>query len=390
MDFHPDLGYEDNGVDLTDANLYKSAKLPFGQAKFLPPIAYQSKIFSGLEDEKLWTRNWIAIGSTLEIPNSGDLLPYTVGNHGIHVQKEDDGTLIGRFNKAQHGGCRAVPQQCQTGKKTKCSFTSCGYSRDRHVIRVEEIGENTPTMHQYLGLIPERLLPIKVETLGSLIFINVDQESNDLNFSINMITNFLLSIEVDNLELKYSEWFECESNWKFAGRAFFEDIHLNNELSIEHDQNENHFSVENLSSSELGLNLDKEKHDLKLFWMFPNLILISHQTFTISVVIQPTSMHECTLRTAIYKNNKSKEGEELNDIKTNLHDYLQSIIIKANAVQTQTDQLTAPGAPEITNDMIPLETNIAGYVFNRFITKQIGTEYNYYWNTPLYSNTIIR
>ena len=114
MDFHPDLGYEDNGVDLTDVSLYKSAKLPFGQAKILPPIAYQSKIFSGLEDEKLWTRNWIAIGSTLEIPNSGDLLPYTVGNHGIHVQKEKDGSLIGRFNKAQHGGCRAVPQQCQT------------------------------------------------------------------------------------------------------------------------------------------------------------------------------------------------------------------------------------------------------------------------------------
>ncbi len=170
MVYHPDLGYFDEGVDLTDADLYKSANQPFGQATILPPppFTYQSKVFSDLEDEKLWTRSWVTIGTTHQLQNPGDLLPFTVGHHGIHVQRNKDGSLTGRFNKAQHGGCRAVPSQCQTGKKTKCSFTSCGYSLDRNVLRVEEIGENTPTMHQYLGLIPERLLPIKVDTWGRL------------------------------------------------------------------------------------------------------------------------------------------------------------------------------------------------------------------------------
>ncbi len=212
MEFHPDMGYVDNGVDLTNVDLYTSTAQPFGRATILPPFSYQSKIFSDLEDEKLWTRNWIAIGSLHEIPNAGDLLPYTVGHHGIHVQRETDGSFIGRFNKAQHGGCRAVPLQCQTGKKTKCSFTSCGYSRDRKAIQVEEIGENTPTIHQYLGLIPERLLPVKVEIWNSIVFINLDHECNSLADSISNFPQSTASILSNEYTLQNSKWFECTSN----------------------------------------------------------------------------------------------------------------------------------------------------------------------------------
>ena len=254
MEFHPDMGYIENDIDLTDVDLYKLANLPFGQATILPLFSYQSKIFSDLEDEKVWTRNWIAIGSAKEIPNAGDLLPFTVGHHGIHVQRENDGTLIGRFNKAQHGGCRAVPLQCQTGKKTKCSFTSCGYSRDRHVIRVEEIGENTPTMHQYLGLIPERLLPVRVDTLGPFTFINLDHECSSLSDSLDAFPEDIEKILHSKFTLQNSEWFECVSNWKFAGRAFFDGQNICKNYSTIKDENiSSSFLTSNLSTNKIGV-----------------------------------------------------------------------------------------------------------------------------------------
>ena len=154
MTMRPDLDYVDEGVDLQDPTLYKPSRGRFGKASILTPIAYRSKVFADLEDEKIWTRSWICIGSDRDIPNVGDLLPYTVGNHGVHVQRGKDG-LTGRYNLAQHGGCRFVPAQCQTGSKTKCSYTSCGYSRDRGVIAADELGDDTPTMRQYLGYRPE-------------------------------------------------------------------------------------------------------------------------------------------------------------------------------------------------------------------------------------------
>ena len=59
-------------------------------------------------------------------------------------------------------------------------------------------------------------------------------------------------------------------------------------------------------------------------------------------------------------------------------------------MQKQADELTAPGAPKLMDDMIPIETNLAGYTFNRYITKQIEIEHDYYWNAPLYSNNLRR
>ncbi len=390
MEFHPDMGYVENGVDLTNKDLYKSTSLPFGKATILPPFSYQSKIFSDLEDEKLWTRNWIAIGSTDEIPNAGDLLPFTVGHHGLHVQRQEDGNLIGRFNKAQHGGCRAVPAQCQTGKKTKCSFTSCGYSRDRNVIRVEEIGENTPTMHQYLGLIPERLLPVNIEVLGSIIFINLDHEYKSLADEYSAVSKKVESFLSEDFSLQNNEWIECISNWKFAGRAFFDGYKTTNSDLNSADENiYNCFISTNLSSHDVGLNIDDDTDDIQLCWLFPNLVLIRHPNFLVSVILQPTSMGECTLRTSLYtkENNTNSDASPLPE---DLQKYIQSVSSKAQVMQSQADELTAPGAPELKNNMIPIETNLAGYSFHRYMTEIIDTEYDYYWNAPLYSNNLGR
>lgn len=386
MEFHPDMGYEENGVDLANSDLYKTTNLPFGQASILPPFSYQSKVFSELEDEKLWTRNWIAIGSIHDIQTAGDLLPYTVGHHGIHVQRESDGNLIGRFNKAQHGGCRAVPLQCQTGKKTKCSFTSCGYSRDRNVIRVEEIGENTPTMHQYLGLIPERLLPVKVETLGPYIFINIDHECNSLTDYIEIVPENIKSLLKNDFKLQYSEWFECSSNWKLAGRAFFDNEYVSNNFENKQlNESSNYFIVSDLSTHSIGINTPKDLKDVRLCWLFPNLILVLHPTFILSVILQPTSMGECTLRTSLYTN-EIRTNHDSSHLPCEWQEYINTIKDNAQIKQQQADKLTAPGAPELKSDMIPVETNLAGYTFHRYITKVIETDYEYYWNAPLYSN----
>ena len=342
MEFHPDMGYVDNGVDLTNTDLYKSTNKPFGKATILPPFSYQSKIFSDLEDEKLWTRNWIAIGSTHEIQNAGDLLPYTVGHHGVHIQREKDGSLIGRFNKAQHGGCRAVPLQCQTGKKTKCSFTSCGYSRDRNVIQVEEIGENTPTVHQYLGLIPERLLPVKVETWGSVVFINLDHECNNLSDSLADLPKNIESFLSDDFTLQNSEWFECASNWKLAGGAFFDGKNICNSIVNEDSTNiSNNFLVSNLSTYGIEVNTENNVGNVQLCWLFPNLVLVLHPTFVVSVILQPTNMGECILRTSIFRKENNIVKNDLSHLPTEWQAYMQSIQSNAQSMQKQADELTA-------------------------------------------------
>ena len=391
MVFHPDMGYVDYGIDLTDVDLYKTSVRPFGQASILPPFSYQSKIFSDLEDEKLWTRSWIAIGSTFDIPNTADLLPYTVGHHGVHVQRAPDGGLTGRFNKAQHGGCRSVPLQCQTGKKTKCSFTSCGYSLDSNPIRAEEIGENTPTMHQYLGLIPERLLPVRVETWNSFVFINLEDGSADLSDSIPTLPGGTNSILEDSFILQSSEWFRWKSNWKLAGRAFLESQESSENLLRSHCPGvPNGFLTTDFPVEEIGIRSLDKLGDVRIFWLFPNLLLTIHPSFIFSVVIQPVAMGECLLRTALFIKRKTGSSGDQFGALPDLSHYVESASVRAETMQKHADKLTAPGAPEVTNEMIPIENCKAGYDFHQFLVNLLEVKHDYHWNAPLFSPRVTR
>jgi len=55
-----------------------------------------------LEDERIWTRVWACVGVEHQIPAPGDLLPATVGHHGLHVQRRPDGGLRAAFNVARN------------------------------------------------------------------------------------------------------------------------------------------------------------------------------------------------------------------------------------------------------------------------------------------------
>ena len=78
MSLHPELGYFDEGLNLTDPRTYSTVFDVEELASILPPVAYRSRIFAELEDEKLWTRLWCCVGTEQQLSEVGDLLPYTL------------------------------------------------------------------------------------------------------------------------------------------------------------------------------------------------------------------------------------------------------------------------------------------------------------------------
>lgn len=289
----PDIGYFEGDKDLLHMSTWQKAILPIETAASIDPLVYQSLTFSLLENEALWTRDWIFIGTSDDVANPGDLLPYTIGNHGIHVQHMTDGTLCGRFNNAQHGGCRVVPLQCQQGSKTKCSFTSCGYSRDRDIIvaggNLEE-GENSAAlMYQYLGLRPERLLPVLVAENNGLIFVNLDGMEQDFAGST-------LQLELKNLEIfarkiprADKKVTEINANWKLFFNALFSSSI--NEVSC----------LTNSMSFKFDHEIDDEfERQINVSMFYPNLISLKIGEAYCWIGIQPTALQKTKLRVHYY------------------------------------------------------------------------------------------
>lgn len=298
----PDIGYFENDLDLLDPSTWNDARGELGKAQTINPLVYKSLTFAYLEDEAIWTRDWICIGTTDDIPNEGDILPYTVGNHGIHVQRMANGVLEGRFNNAQHGGCRLVPVQCQNGTKTKCSFTSCGYSRDRDAIAASQGGQPVPAMHQYTGLRPERLLQISVATRHSLIFVNID--SPDHRFAPETGLDKQIDYAFNNHPVRIEkEWSEFECNWKLFAETLLLEL---NALPDAAQMTEGGSFIGNIQSdpeSDRGFSGT-------VIWSYPNMMHVRTAHVSCWIALQQTALEKMMCRAQFYGDPASAQSAD--------------------------------------------------------------------------------
>ena len=412
MNLHPMFGYRDEDCDLTSPLSYRSAVLPFGEATSLPPFAFRSKRFADLEDEKVWTRTWVCVGYQDRIPKPGDLLSHTVGNHGIHIQRQPDQGLVGRFNFAQHGGCRFVPQQCQTGKKTKCYYTACGHSRDRDVIPADESSGETREMGQYLGPDPSRLMGIKVDTWGPFVFANLDFETSRLRECLGNLDVGTNSYFKNSITHVSRHTIEVGCNWKIAGELFLKGYYLfPAEKRIKHESVEvtEHRDIpENQSYWFFAINLAtgkrvqvdqiqslgslkrllSDKEHAVYCWVYPNLLLSFFPDHLVSTLLQPTSMTTCIQHTDIFtvgKNSSAYIDEQLSNFWAAARREEASLAEATQKAYTGFQAHSAVSEVGNTNDVKSIETNILAYGFQSYFLKQLLTSHTYYMNKPLYS-----
>jgi hypothetical protein len=386
MKWHPSLGFFDEGFDLAGPLLLEQAVRTFGQAKTLHPVVYRSKVFADLEDEKIWTRAWVCIGSHCRIPAPGDLLPYTVGNHGVHIQRDHRDQLRGRFNKAQHGGCRSIPQQCQTGKKTKCSYGSCGYSRDRDVIHASELEDDSAAMGQYIGFNPAKLTPIAVETAGPFAFVNLDTNTSKA------------SSEFDQIKAGIGTWIDVETqyvgrrsldvpcNWKVIGTALLQKLGINRIDTCATTMTGTEATWPETLRLRGDLSSDRAPaggvSSFEFWWVFPNLLLARFPDYVLGWIIQPTSQTDCFVQVECFVEAKRETlSKDDHGILDSWAVFTQGMAKIAEQNQAPLVSTAIPASPEgAPVEQLPIEQSYGAYWFQRCLARRIQTTHNYFWN----------
>ena len=369
---HPELGYRDEGMNLTDASVYEQASRPFGEATMLPPVAYRSKAFFELENEKMWTRSWVQIGLLAQIPEPGDLLPFTLGFHGLHVQRNADGTASARMNRHQHGGCRFVPTQCRTGAQTKCSITSCNYTRDADVMPGGSDGENTDLMYKFVGLVPERLTPVRFETMGQFIFVNLDPEAGPLDESMGALPTALGASAFQPFALAGKKWLDFRCNWKLAGDAFTAASGKGNaQRSGPPD-----------AIWAGPASFDAIEPGGTLLWLFPNLLVAQGDDYMAVALLQATDMGRCLCRSFLL----ARPDADAATCERRFAAWAAFLQQAATSAECKHRDIVALGtslSPGTGASDMPVESTPASHALNSFLADRLQREHRYYWNAPI-------
>ncbi|KAG9456168.1 hypothetical protein H6P81_000676 [Aristolochia fimbriata] len=147
-------------------------EIPLQEAMTPPSSWYTQPSFFHLELERVFYREWQAVGYTEQIENSMDFFTGRLGNVEFVVCRDADGNLQAHHNVCRH---RASPLASGTGKKScfVCPYHGWTYGLDGSLQKATRTTGIRNFQENDFGLVP-----IKVATWGPLVLINLDKHKS--------------------------------------------------------------------------------------------------------------------------------------------------------------------------------------------------------------------
>jgi phenylpropionate dioxygenase-like ring-hydroxylating dioxygenase large terminal subunit len=192
------------------------------------PEAYTSEEYARAERDKLWRKVWLQAGRVEEIPEVGDFLTYDILDDSILIVRAAPDTFRAFYNVCSHRGRRLV--DTPPGAKNACGKRDqfvCGF----HAWRYDLEGRCTHAAEKpdWQGVLTDdrtRLGPVKVDTWGGWIWINMDPDSGPLRNFLEPAATMLEPFELQNMRFRWRKWGIFDCNWKVAMEAFAETYHV--------------------------------------------------------------------------------------------------------------------------------------------------------------------
>jgi len=193
-----------------------------------PPEAYISPEYARAERDKLWRKVWLQAGRVEDIPETGDYITFNILEDSILIVRSAEGGIGAFHNVCPHRGRRLVdtPQGARNARGRKPQFV-CGF----HGWRYNLEGENTHILYRedWQGALTDSctsLSPVKVDTWGGWIWINLDPDCEPLREYLEPMASMLEPFELQNMHCRWRKWGIFDCNWKVALEAFNETYHV--------------------------------------------------------------------------------------------------------------------------------------------------------------------
>jgi phenylpropionate dioxygenase-like ring-hydroxylating dioxygenase large terminal subunit len=219
--------------------------LPVAEDGLVPKERYTSQEFLDAELERLWSRVWQVACREEEIPEPGDFFEYTIGDQSVLVVRSSPGVISAYHNACLHRGTRLAEGVGHfPSDRIRCRYHGWCYGLDGGV-------RNIPDEHEFPDLPADlHLGPVKAETWGGFVFINMDPHAEPLSQFLDPITKILGPYRLEQMRFRSYRTTILPANWKAVVDAFNEGYHVQgahpqilpwtDDVSIAYEQFERH------------------------------------------------------------------------------------------------------------------------------------------------------
>lgn len=171
----------------------------------------------------LFQRTWQYAGHVCDLPDAASYLTATAGDQPVLVLRGEDGALRAFRNTCRHRGSQLLTGQGRCKRAIRCRYHGWTYdASDGRLLGVPEHRRYTSLDRAELGLVP-----VQVETLAGLVFVNLDPDAAPLAEQADGLREWLEHYGVPRLErFGPTEGGTQPANWKIVVENYLEGYHV--------------------------------------------------------------------------------------------------------------------------------------------------------------------
>ncbi len=194
--------------------LAEAAAVDFEHAASMPPEIYYSTDLLALEIEEIFRKEWICIGRTAEIPNTGDYLTFELLDQSVVAIRQKDASIEVFANVCAHR-CAKLLEDRGNSDRIVCPYHAWTYRTDGQLIAA-------PYMDQTPGfnIKDYRLKEVRREVWQGYIYITLNPAAVSVSQRLAGFEKIIGRYRIED----YVHAFTCDEIWPANWKNFIENF----------------------------------------------------------------------------------------------------------------------------------------------------------------------
>ena len=183
---------------------------------------YYSREFMEQEWENVWTKTWLIMARSEEMPEPGDFCVEQIGRESILIVRQRDGAIKAFYNVCQHRGNKLVAVSEGSLDAFTCPYHSwrfeldgaCSFAQDP-----EDFSGGSPCADA-------SLVEIACDVFAGFVWINMDPDCGTLRTALGSIWDEWQAYPLEHMTRVQATSVRMPCNWKLILDNFHETYHL--------------------------------------------------------------------------------------------------------------------------------------------------------------------
>lgn len=230
----------------------------------LPAAAYTNATFLQLEQEHLFSDNWVFAGFAHQLAQSGDVRPVNVAGLPLFLLRNRRQNIVAFHNVCRHRNLKLIETAGNCGKLIRCPYHSWSYNLCGELVNAPYFGGSMRDLPDDFVFAENGLLRINCEVWHDWVFVNLSAQPQAFDDFLAPLKRQLGSTDVkDYVPVATLEFGEVACNWKLLMENFIEPYHVQFVHKFTTEQPlENHYTVidEHCIGSAVELSAEQESN----------------------------------------------------------------------------------------------------------------------------------